>query len=173
MDGVKPVCTPLGSNVKIQKGGTERFKDPTFYRSVVGALQYLHLTRLDISVAVNKVCQYMHDPFVEHWELFKRILRYLKGTADYGLYLNSAKGFSLHAYSDADWDGSLDDRRSTSGYCIYFGGNFISWSARKQKTTSKSSTEAEYRGVAIATSDLIWIQSLLMELGVLSTTPIL
>ncbi|XP_026377663.1 uncharacterized protein LOC113271956 [Papaver somniferum] len=162
MDGVKPVSTPLGSNVKIQKDGTTSFTDATLYRSVVGALQYLHLTRPDISIVLNKVCQYMHDPFVEHWELVKRILRYLKGTVDYGLHLYPKQDYSLHAYCDADWAGSLDDRRSTSGYCIYFGGNLIYWSARKQKTVSKFSTEAEYRGVAIATSEIIWIQSLLV-----------
>ncbi|XP_026384523.1 pentatricopeptide repeat-containing protein At1g12300, mitochondrial-like [Papaver somniferum] len=117
LDGVKPGTTPLASNVKIQKLGSEKFADPTLYRSVVGALQYLHLTRPDISVAVNKVCQYMHEPYVEHWELVKRIIRYLKHTVDYGLHLKSSRDFSLHAYSDADCAGSLDDRRSTSGYC--------------------------------------------------------
>lgn len=108
----------------------------------------------------------MHEPFEEHWELVKIIIRYLKNTVDYGLHICSSSDFSLQAYSDADWAGSLDDRRSTSGYCIYFGGNLISWSARKQKTVSKSSTEEEYRGLAIATSEIIWIQSLLQELGV-------
>ncbi|XP_026437111.1 uncharacterized protein LOC113335205 [Papaver somniferum] len=151
MDGVKPMQTPLAINVKIQKIGSEKFADPTLYRSVVGALQYLHLMWPDISVAVNKVCQYMHEPYVEHWELVKRIIRYLKHTVDYGLHLNSSRDLYVQAYSDADWAGSLDDHRSTSGHCIYFGGNLISWSARKQKTVSKSSTEAEYKGVAIAT----------------------
>ncbi|XP_026444323.1 uncharacterized protein LOC113344595 [Papaver somniferum] len=173
LDGVKPVNTPLAVNVKIQKQGTKRFHDSTLYRSVVGALQYLHLARPDISVAVNKVCQYMHDPYEENWELVKRIIRYLKNTVNYGLHIRSSSDFSLQAYSDADWAGSLDDRRSTSVYCIYFGGNLISWSARKQKTVSKSSTEAEYRGIAIATSEIKWIQSLLQELGVQISPPIL
>lgn len=133
----------------------------------------MHLTRPDISVAVNKTCQFMHDPYVEHWELLKRILRYLKHTVDHGLFLRASSDNSLHAYSDADWEGNLDDRRSTSGYCIYFGGNLISWSAYKQKTVSKSSTEEKYRGIAIATSELIWIQSLLKELGIATTSPTL
>ncbi|XP_026417101.1 uncharacterized protein LOC113312572 [Papaver somniferum] len=171
LDGIKPVSTPLAANVKIQKLGSEKFTDPTLYRSVVGALQYLHITRPDISVAVNKACQYMHEPYIEHWELVKIILRYLKHSIDYGLFFTPGGDYTLNAYSDADWAGSLDDRRSTSGYCIYFGGNLVSWNARKQKTVSKSSTEAEYRGVAIATSEIIWIQSLLVELGVATPTP--
>ncbi|XP_026408958.1 uncharacterized protein LOC113304110 [Papaver somniferum] len=145
MDGVDPVYTTLASNVKIQNGGTERFKDATLYRGVVGALKYLHLTRPDISVEVNKVFQYTHDPYVEHWELVKIILRCLKSTVDYGFHLNASHDFSLHSYSDEYWASSLDDWRSTTRYCIYFDGNLISWRTRKQKTLSKSSTEAEYK----------------------------
>ncbi|XP_026420270.1 uncharacterized protein LOC113316270 [Papaver somniferum] len=144
MDGAKPVCTPLASNTKIVRVGSNKFDNPTMYKSVVGALQYLHLTRPDIVVAVAKVCQYMHDSYEEHWELVKRILRYLKHTVEYGLAIRKPTDLSLHAYSDSDWEGNLDDRRSTSGYCIHFGGNLISWSARKQRTVSKSNTEAEY-----------------------------
>ncbi|XP_026420615.1 uncharacterized protein LOC113316680 [Papaver somniferum] len=66
MDAAKPVATPLAMNTKISRLGTQRFEDPTLYRSVCGALQYLHLTRLDIAVAVNKVCQFMQDPYIEH-----------------------------------------------------------------------------------------------------------
>ncbi|XP_026454831.1 uncharacterized protein LOC113356018 [Papaver somniferum] len=130
MDAAKPVSTPLSVNANICKHGSVKFEDPTLYRSVCGALKYLHLTRPDIAVAVNKVCQYMYNPFVEHWDLVKRILRYLKHTVHYGLVFRPSVDTTLHAYSDSDWAGSLDDRRSTSGY---FGNNLISWSACKQK----------------------------------------
>ncbi|XP_026434650.1 uncharacterized protein LOC113332307 [Papaver somniferum] len=164
MDAAKPVSTPLPKNANICTHGSVKFEDPNLYHSVCGALQYLHLTRPDIAVVVNKVCQYMHNPFVEHWDLVKRILRYLKHTVHYGLVFRPSADTTLHAYSDSDWAGSLDDRRSTSGYGNYFGSNRISWSARKQKTVSKSSTEVEYKGIAIATSELIWLQSLLHAL---------
>ncbi|XP_026378078.1 uncharacterized protein LOC113272465 [Papaver somniferum] len=161
MDAAKPVATPLAVNTKISRIGTQKIEDPTLYRSVCGALQYLHLTRPDIVVTVNKVCQFIQDPYIDHWELNKCILRYLKHTVQHGLVLQISSDISLHAYTDSDWAGSLDDRKSTSGYCIYFGNNLVSWSTRKQKTLSKSSMEAEYRGIAIATSELIWLQSLL------------
>ncbi|XP_026380737.1 uncharacterized protein LOC113275425 [Papaver somniferum] len=115
----------------------------------------------------------MHAPTEFHWSLVKRILRYLKNTSTFGILLkpSSSTQLSFSAYTDSDWAGSLDGRRSTSGYFIYLGGNIISWSARKQKTVSRSSTEAEYRGLAIATAEIMWIQSLLSELHVSTSSP--
>ncbi|XP_026378304.1 uncharacterized protein LOC113272720 [Papaver somniferum] len=109
MDAAKPVATPLAVNTKMSRIGTQKFEDPTLYRNVCGALQYLYLTRPDIAVAVNKVCQFMQDPYIEHWELIKRILRYLKHTVQHGLVLRKSSDISFHAYSDSDWSGNLDD----------------------------------------------------------------
>lgn len=170
---MKPINTPLAANTQLSQEGSSTFSDPTLYRSVVGALQYLTFTRPDISVAVNKVCQFMHSPTDAHWIAVKRILRYLKQTINYGLHLGRPSAINLQAFSDADWAGCPDNRRSTSGYCIFIGGNLVSWSARKQKTVSRSSTEAEYRSLATATTEIIWIQSLLSELGFLTPTPTL
>jgi histone deacetylase 1/2 len=140
--------------------------DATEYRSIVGGLQYLTITRPDISYAVNRVCQYLQTPHDVHWTAVKRILRYIRHTPSYGLHLRSAPSACLSAFSDADWAGDPDDRRSTGGYAVFFGPNLIAWSARKQATVSRSSTEAEYKAVANATAELIWVQSLLPELGV-------
>ena len=129
--------------------------DATEYRSVVGALQYLTITRLNISYAVNRVCQYLHAPRTSHWSAVKRILRYLSHTVSYGLHLRSTASCALSAFSDADWARSLDDRRSTGGYAVFYGDNLIAWSARKQATVSRSSTEAEYKAVANATTEII------------------
>ncbi|KAL5731613.1 hypothetical protein ACHQM5_004323 [Ranunculus cassubicifolius] len=122
-DGVKPITTPLAANTQLSKEGSSNFSDPTLYRSVVGALQYLTFTRPDISVAVNKVCQFMHNPTDDHWSAVKRILRYLKHTKTYGLLLRRPSTIQIQAFSDADWAGCPDDRRSTSGYCVFIGGN--------------------------------------------------
>lgn len=112
----------------------------------------------------------MQQPTNDHWNTVKCILRYLKETLSYGLQLSKSIPLTLPVFSDSDWAGYPDDRRSTSGYCIFLGPNLISWSTQKQKTVSSSSTEAEYR-VAIATTELIWIQSLLSELGYSPTAP--
>ena len=140
--------------------------DATKYRSIVGALQYLSLTRPDISFSVNKVCQYMSALTTAHWSAVKRILRYLRQTIHLGLRFTKSGPMFLSAFSDADWAGNMDDRRSTGGYAIFFGGNLIAWSARKQATVSRSSTEAEYKALADATAEIIWIQVLLRELWV-------
>jgi histone deacetylase 1/2 len=162
------VSTPLSSSEKItaQEGDLLGPEDSTNYRSMVGALQYLTLTRPDISYAVNKVCQYLHAPTTVHWTAAKRILRYVKHTRIVGLTFLKSSSTLVSAFSDADWAGCVDDRRSTGGFAVFFGPNLISWSAKKQDTVSRSSTEAEYKSVANATAEVIWVQSLLSELGV-------
>jgi hypothetical protein len=108
----------------------------------VGALQYLTLTHPDISFAVNKVCQFLHTPTTVHWSAVKRTLRYIHGTPKLGLNIRKSKSLMVSAFSDADWAGSVDDRRSTGGFAVFLGSNLISWSARKQATVSRASTEA-------------------------------
>jgi histone deacetylase 1/2 len=173
MQNCKGSPTPLSSSERITAHEGELLgpEDSTKYRSMVGALQYLTLTRPDISYAVNKVCQYLHAPTTLHWTVAKRILRYVKDTINVGLTFVRDKSSLISAFSDADWAGCLDDRRSTGGFAVFFGSNLISWSAKKQATVSRSSTEAEYKSVANATAEVIWMQSLLGELGVKTTQP--
>jgi histone deacetylase 1/2 len=143
-------------------------EDSTKYRSIVGGLQYATLTRPDISFSLNKVRQYLNSPTTMHLTAVKRILRYLAYTKSVGLRINRSLSTLVTAFSDADWAGSLDDRRSTRGFAIFLGSNLISWSARKQATVSRSSTEAEYKSVANATAEVMWIQKLLEELRIAS-----
>ena len=112
---------------------------------------------LDLSFAVNKVCQYLQTPRHPHWAAVKRILRYVSSTISHGVHLRPSSTSLLSAFSDADWAGSSDDRRSTGGYAIFYGPNLIAWSARKQATVSRSSTESEYKALANATAELIWV----------------
>jgi hypothetical protein len=106
----------------------------------------------------------MHDPRVPHFNHVKHILRYLKGTLNLGLHINTSSPTSLIAYSDADWAGCPDTRRSTSGFCVFLGNNLVSWSSKRQVTVSRSSAEAEYRAVAHVVAETVWLRQLLSEL---------
>ncbi|GJQ88989.1 ribonuclease H-like domain-containing protein [Tanacetum coccineum] len=112
----------------------------------------------------------MHDPRDPHFTALKCILRYVRGTLDHGLQLHVSFASQLTAFTDADWVGCLVTRRSTSGYCVYLGDNLLSWSAKRQVTLSRSSAEAEYRGVANVVAKTAWIRNLLLELHALLTT---
>jgi len=168
MNRAKAVDTPLSVSEKLSlTDGTKLGdEDATRYRSLVGALQYLTLTRPDISFSVNKVCQYLHSPTTIHWSAVKRILRYVCGTLNYGLKIKRSKSMMVSAFSDADWVGCPDDRRSTGGFAVFLGENLVSWTARKQATVSWSSTEAEYKALANATAEMMWVQKLLSELKI-------
>ncbi|KAM3373172.1 hypothetical protein ACQJBY_019886 [Aegilops geniculata] len=168
LEKCKPVSTPISTSEKlsVESGEPLGSEDATNYRSVVDALQYLTLTRPDISYAVNKVCQYLHAPSTTHWTAVKRILRYLKFSEGLGLQITKFSSMLVTAYSDADWAGCIDDRRSTGGFAVFLGSNLVTWSARKQATISRSSTEAEYKALANATAEVMWIQTLLYELGI-------
>ena len=106
----------------------------------------------------------MHDPRVPHFQALKRVLRYLQGTLTYGLQLYRSTSSTLTAYTDADWAGCPNTRRSTSGYFIFLGDNLVSWSSKRQPTVSRSSAEAEYKGVANAVAETCWVWNLLLEL---------
>uniref|UniRef100_A0A2N9J0D9 Integrase catalytic domain-containing protein n=1 Tax=Fagus sylvatica TaxID=28930 RepID=A0A2N9J0D9_FAGSY len=142
-------------NVRLSVHDGDLLPDPHAYRSMVGALHYLTFTRPDISFAVHQVCQYMSAPTTTHLAAAKRVLQYIRGTFNH----------------DADWAGDPDDRRSTSGFLVYLGNNAITWSAKKQPTVSRSSTESEYRALAIASAETCWVRSLLQDLGIYLTDP--
>jgi hypothetical protein len=131
---------------------------------MAGALQYLTLTRPDIAYAVQQLCLHMHAPTVSHCSMLKRVLRYLQGTATLGLHLLASTAPTITAYTDADWAGCPDTRRSTSGFAVFLGDSLVSWSSKRQTTVSRSSAEAEYRGVANAVSECTWLRHLLREL---------
>ena len=164
MTACKPLSTPADTGSKLSDSAGPPVEDLTLYRSLVGALQYLTITRPDIAYAVQQVCLFMHDPRQTHFQALKRIIRYIKGTLSLGHHLRRSPVNRFTAYSDADWGGCPDTRRSTSGYCVYLGDSLISWSAKRQPTMSRSSAEAEYRGVANAVAEVCWLRNLVLEL---------
>jgi hypothetical protein len=173
MTGCNPIGTPLAPKHNLRRDDPI-IVDATNYRSIVGALQYITLTRPDLTQAVNLVCQFMHQPDASHFQAVKRILRYLQGTLDYGLRLLSRCSLSLYGFSDADWAGCPDTHCSTTGYCIYLGANCISWASKKQATVSRSSAEAEYRSMSTTTAEFTWLLYLLCDIGIhLPNPPVL
>ena len=160
----KPAHTPgmLGRTFSQHDGPS--FLDIKLDCSTDGALQYVTLTRPNIAFAVNKVCQFMANLIETHLLIVIQIIRYLKGTSNYGLQLHQANSLDLQRYTDADWASCLDDCQSTSGHCLFLRPNLISWSSTKQRLVSYSSEESEYRGLDSLTSKIIWVQSMLQEL---------
>jgi hypothetical protein len=163
MSQCKPSSTPVDTHSKLAADGAS-VADPSQYRSLAGALQYLVFTRPDIAYAVQQVCLFMHDPREPHLSALKRILRYLQGTLDLGLHLSRTSPAGLTVYTDANWAGCPDTRKSTSGYAVFRGNNLISWSSKRQPTVSRSSAEAEYRAVANGVAEACWLRQLLTEL---------
>ncbi|GKV48270.1 hypothetical protein SLEP1_g55092 [Rubroshorea leprosula] len=171
MDNAKVVSTPLSSTTSLRQFLGHSLTDPTTYRQIVGSLQYLSLTRPDLCFAVNRQSQFMHNPSDLHWQAVKRVLRYLNGTKFHGLLLRPQTSLSLHGFFYADWASDKDTSISTTGYVMYLGSTPVSWKATKQRAVARSSTEAEYRALAAANSEMVWILNLLHELGIHPSTP--
>jgi Reverse transcriptase (RNA-dependent DNA polymerase) len=170
----KPCLSPMASDCALSQEGSTLCQNFKLYHNIVGGLQYATLTRPDIAFAVNKVSQFMHHPTEAHWNAVKRILHYVAGTLRYGLHFYKKSPLHIHSYSDVDWAGNIDDRRSTFGFCVYLGRNLVSWCAKKQPTVSRSSTEAEYRSLALTCTEVMWLEYLLKEIQVsLQQTPTL
>ncbi|GAA0156639.1 transmembrane signal receptor [Lithospermum erythrorhizon] len=160
----KPVSTPMTMSTTSGPPTTEAPPDPTLYHQLVGSLQYLTLTRPDLSFAVNRVCQHMHDPQASHFIMVKRLLRYVKATLDLGLHIVPSPTMTIQAFSNADWARYASDRCSTGGYLVYLGSNLVSWQSKKQCTVTRSSTGSEYKALANCFGELSWLVTLLREL---------
>lgn len=138
--------------------------EPSHYRSIVGALQYLTFTKPDIAHSVNLVCQFMTQLTDIHMLLVKRILSYIQGTVDYGLHYTKNKNFDITAFSDSDWAANITTRRSIIGFVVYLRDNHISCQLKKQFTVFHISTEAEYEALAHCATDIFWIRSVFKDI---------
>jgi hypothetical protein len=167
MNECKSVSNPCETNSKLEECSDEEIVDATMYKQLVGSLRYLCNSRPDLCYAVGVVSKFMNEPRKSHLIAAKRILRYVKGTVNYGVLFpkhEAKSAVKLVGYSDSDWCGDRIDRRSTSGYVFLLNGAAISWSSKKQPVTALSSCEAEYVAGSYAACQLIWLESLIMEL---------
>nr|GFA91401.1 retrovirus-related Pol polyprotein from transposon TNT 1-94 [Tanacetum cinerariifolium] len=122
------------------------------------------LKRPDILFMDGLISRFMKEPMTKHLKIAKRILHYMKGTVDYGMFYSTSEDFKLVGYSDSDWAGSKDDGRSTSGFLFVLGNNAFTWSLKKQPIVTLSSCKAEYIATTSCVCHAIWLRSMLKEL---------
>lgn len=170
--GCKPVSTPMDSSMKMGASSGTPLADISSYRRLIGRLLYLTTTRPDISFAVNQLSQYLSAPTDVHEAAAHRVLHYIKGNPGCGLLYSASSSSTLTAFSDSDWAGCVDTRRSITGYCTFLGSSLISWRSKKQNTASRSSCEAEYRAMAAAVCEIQWLSYLLKDLQAPSQSPV-
>ncbi|KAL3749975.1 hypothetical protein ACJRO7_011017 [Eucalyptus globulus] len=171
MLGSKPLDSPMEQGVKLVADGGEILNNPERYRRLVGKLNYLTVTRPDIALLVSVVRQFLSSPRTSHWDAVIWILRYLKKAPGKGIIYQNHGHIRVEGFSDANWAESLDDRRSTTGYCTLVGGNLVSWKSKKQSVVARFSAESEYRAMAQVTCELVWIRQLLTKLGFKDLVP--
>ncbi|KAJ0606762.1 putative RNA-directed DNA polymerase [Helianthus annuus] len=161
----KPSDTPMIVNQKLKIIEGTELADRERYQRLVGKLIYLAHTRPDIAYAVVVVSQFMHQPQLEHMEAVMRIIRYLKGTPGRGIVFKNNGHLDVKAFTDADWAGNPNDRRSTAGFFTLVGGNLVTWRSKKQKVVSLSSAESEFRGIVKGITEILWLKKLMNEIG--------
>ena len=142
MDKCKSFVVPMQQNVKLSCVDGLKEVNDTMYRQTVGSLNYITITRPDISYSMSVLSRFMEKPLEIHWNATKEVLRYLKGTLDYGIKYTDASDVELTGYSDSNWADNMDDRRSTTGYAFGIGFGIVSWSSKKFPTVSLCSTKA-------------------------------
>ncbi|XP_039119056.1 secreted RxLR effector protein 161-like [Dioscorea cayenensis subsp. rotundata] len=130
---------------------------------MIGSLLYLTASRPDISFSVGVCARYQATPKESHLTAVKRIIRYVHGTAEYGIWYSKDSNSHLAGYSDADWAGNIDDRKSTSGGCFYLGNNLVTWYRKKQSSISLSTAEVEYIAAGICCTQLLWMKQMLED----------
>ena len=160
----KPASTPMDGALKLSKSAGTPLSDPSSYRRLIGRLIYLTTTRPDIAFSVQQLSQFMSSPNDSHLKAAHRVLHYIKACPGRGLFFPADSSPTLRAFSDSDWAGCPDTRRSVTEFCTFLGSSLISWKSKKQTTISKSSTEAEYRALASTACEIQWLQFLLNEL---------
>nr|KYP43110.1 Retrovirus-related Pol polyprotein from transposon TNT 1-94 [Cajanus cajan] len=168
----KPCSTPMDHTTRLHHDPLDLYSDPSSYRRLVGRLIYLTHTRPDLAFAVGKLSQFMHQPNNAHFQAARKVLRYVKATPTKGLFFPSSSDLKLTGYTDSDWATCPDSRRSISGFCFFLGNALVSWKSKKQNVVSRSSSEAEYRALALGVCEAQWLHKLLTDFQLQDLIPI-
>ena len=165
MDGKSHARTPMSTSVKLISDMARNSINQTMYRSMIGSLLYLTASRPDIAFSVRVCARFQANPRESHLIAVKRILRYVNAIANFGVYFSRDTNLALAGYSDADWVGNADDRKSTSRECFYVETNMVAWMSKKQNSISPSTVEARYIATGSCCTQLIWMKQLLVDYG--------
>ncbi|XP_020533827.1 uncharacterized mitochondrial protein AtMg00810-like [Jatropha curcas] len=160
----KPAATPMNINEKLQHEDEAEMAYARRFRSSVGGLIYLMHTRPDIAFPVDVISKFMQQPSKVHYEARKRVLRYVAGTMEYGIWYSKSSNFKLYGFTDSDWTGLLDDRQIISANVFTLGSGVITWSSKKQATVALSTSEAKYIIATSAACQAIWLRKVLADL---------
>ncbi|XP_059654657.1 secreted RxLR effector protein 161-like [Cornus florida] len=163
MKDSKHVQTPMSTSSKLDRDSDPNKVDHFLYRSMIGSLLYLAATRPDISFSVGICATYQADPREQHILAVKHIIHYVNSILNYGLHYSFEFNSEIEGYTDANWAGNKDDRKSTSGDCFYVGTNLVSWYSNKQNCISLSSCEAEYIATGNCCTQLLWMKQTLLD----------
>ncbi|XP_060966410.1 uncharacterized mitochondrial protein AtMg00810-like [Cannabis sativa] len=165
LEKAKHTNTPMSTTLKLSKDEQGVRVDQTLYRSMIGSLLYLTASRPDICYSVGVCARYQANPMESHLSAVKRIIRYVNSTIDFGIWFSKDTNSNLVCFSDADWAGNADDRKSTSGGCFYLGNNLVSWHSKKQNSISLSTAEAEYIAAGSCCTQLLWMKQMMADYG--------
>ncbi|CAL1409822.1 unnamed protein product [Linum trigynum] len=160
------VKNPVSPGMKFTKAGDGISVNSTEYKQLIGSLLYVTVTRPDIMYIVCTLSRFMESPMRQHMLAAKRVLRYLKGTMAYGIWYKGMKEEEpLLGYTDSDYAGDLDDRKSTSGYTFFLANGVISWASKKQPIVTLSTTEAEFVAASFCSTQCVWLRRILEMIG--------
>lgn len=162
----KTARTPMSTTVKLSKYEEGTKVNKKLYQAMIGSLLYLTASRPDLCLSVGLCARYQANPKVSHLQAVKCIIKYVKETLNYGMNYTVETNSNLACFCDADWTGSLDDRKSTSGRCFFLGNNIIVWHSKKQNCVSISTAEAEYIALGSCCTQLLWMQHMLEDYGI-------
>ncbi|XP_050258879.1 uncharacterized mitochondrial protein AtMg00810-like [Quercus robur] len=166
LESKKHASTSMSSSVKLGFDLASVEVDLTLYRSMIGSLLYLTMSRPNIAFSVEVCAHFQAAPKKSHLTSVKRIICYVNGTSNYGIRYSRDSNDCLAGYSNADWAKCVDDRKSTSGGCFYLENNLVSWMSKKQNSVSLSTVEAEYIAVGSFCAQLLWMKKLLHDYGI-------
>lgn len=172
MIGCVPTNTPMEENHKINEDGNSDRVDTSSYQRLVGGLIYLSHTRPVITYVVGILSRYLHASRIKHQEAAYQVLLYLKKAPGWGTLFSRYSHLMIEVFTDADWAGCHDDRKSTIGYCMFVGGNLVAWRNKKQNIVARSSAKAEYRAMSLALCEGFWVHIMLYDLGLQDNGPI-